>query len=598
MNIDMADGLARYGGLVAAIIGLSWMIWQMSAKGESPGEDSDAYRQQWKFLGYSWGIFALPGVLSLVFMSLAQGKTGTRGIITSFLVGLVIPLFIASLESQASIKRSRHGSLHLARYASISLSALGISLLFMGIVTNFYGVGADDLWLGFVIGNSLGIVTLKLSATLILSKTYQIMTHRMESVFLLVNGAILATILAAHHFPRATRVNAYFPLFMLMGIFLAVLIATVPAMLKKEKEMMNTLPGILAIFLAVFMGISLFLVMRLNLRIDYNYPLIAGAITSVIFIVTLYGSGTSISGVDLSAGALCSLLLLGGLWFSFKWSLGLGMAVYVLGLLSVTSLLSAFAPIEPLLTDNKDSMKTPHQDRDVLALGLEEKEEAPTVEVAATYRPPLWAGIFLRAISLAGLAGMILVLFRVFIQKSPLLTLGIDITNGDTITALLAGVLLSLSFEGFNLKGSSVFRPQASGSIKDGILLFSFSVIVSVMVLLSSGIFFRLEGLGALILGLSIPAIIGVFTFFSQKVDRGLYRASLSPMWIATAAYANFLVYYKDVPDQLTRIHKQQLVVGMILLIIVVYFLAHYQNRGKDKVAKNPDPLANPPGTD
>lgn len=113
-------------------------------------------------------------------------------------------------------------------------------------------------------------------------------------------------------------------------------------------------------------------------------------------------------------------------------------------------------------------------------------------------------------------------------------------------------------------------------------MLFIFSLIALVAVMLSVGVLFRLEGLSAFVLGLSIPSLLGVMAFFAQKIDRGLYRASLSPLWVAGAAYSVFLVQYADVPDQLTRLHKQQIAVGMILLIIVVYFLAHYQNRGKD----------------
>ena len=586
MNIDMADGLARYGSLVAAIIGLTWMIWQMSAKGDPTGDKSEESRQQLKFLGYSWSIFAVPAAVSLISILVAQAKSGTRGILASLITGMFITLFIASLETQASKKRAHDKSLHLTSFAGLPLAAIGISLLFMGVVTNFYGVNADGLWLGFIIGTALGLTILKLCSTLILYKPYQLMSRRIESSFLLVDSVIIATIMAAHHFTKV-KVNAYLPLFILMGIFLALLISTVLVVLKPNKKVMNALPGTLAAFLAIFLGICLFLVLRLNLKIDYNYPLIAGAITSVIFIVVLYGSATSVRGVDMSAGALCSLLLTGGLWFSYKWSQGLGMATYSIGLLSASALLLPFAGVEPDLQENQPEDTSKHPDRDVLTQGIEPDEETSTVKAASTYRPPLWGATFLRAISLAGLAVLLLVLFRVFIQKSPLLSNGIDLTSGDTITALLVGVLLSLSFEGFNLKGSNIFQePRMPGTLKDGLLIFTFSVIVGVLVLLSTGIFFRLDGMGALILGMSIPAILGVFVFFSQKVDRGLFRASTSPLWIGAAAYANFLVQYKDVPDQLTRLHKQQLVVGMILLIIVVYFLAHYQNRGKDKTAK------------
>jgi MFS family permease len=571
MNLDMADSLARYGGLAAAVIGLLWMIWQMSGKGEGTPADEEEGRRQMKFLGYCWALFALPAIAAIGAMALSPARTGTRGVIASLLTGCFLPLFIVSLESQAIKKRHPSGTFSLSRFASLPLAGLGISLFVIGTLAGIYGIGADSLWLSFIIGSGLGLFIIRLSCGRPAHPAMENLAGKMESIFLLVNSTLVATIMASHHFTKI-KLNAFLPLFLLMGIFLALLVTAAFVSVKPGKKTMDLLPGSLALFLAIFLGVSLFLVMRMKLEIAYNYPIIAGAIIAVAYVVVLYGSATSVKGIDLSAGALSCLLLVGGMWFSFKWGLGLGVSLFCLGMLSVTSVLLPYSGLEPLLKN---------REKDLLVEGDSPAPPTPegeNGEDGGEDRP--WAGIFQRAVTHCGFFLLLAGLFRVLIQKTDLLTQGADIAFGDTPVALFLGVLISLSFEGFNLTTDSLHHPGRELCLKDGMLRFLFAMIAVVGVVLSIGIFYRLEGLAAFVLGLSIPALIGVFSFFSQKSDNGLFRSSLSTLWIAAAAYTNFLYAYRDVPDQLTRLSKQQITVGMILLIMVIYFLAHYQNRG------------------
>ena len=105
MNLEMAKQLVWYGGMIAAIMGLIWVIWQMSQKGEHPPEDSNEHVYQRKFLGISWSMFLLPAVLILVVMGLTPGRTGARGALASLLLGILTTLFLASLESQVLRKK-------------------------------------------------------------------------------------------------------------------------------------------------------------------------------------------------------------------------------------------------------------------------------------------------------------------------------------------------------------------------------------------------------------------------------------------------------------------------------------------------------------
>lgn len=572
MDKALAATFTSYGGFITAIIGLSWMIWSMSGKEEAQTE-SEVNKKQLKYLGIVWTIFVIVAVVSFIAIGMAVKKTGVRGAIASFLVGVFVPVFIASLKTQALKKAHNSDALLLTKFAAIPLAGIGMSLLFAWFVTSFYGIQAVNLWLGFIIGTSIGAFAVKLTANLILSRAYVFASKTIESTFLIVNCFLTATILAVHHFTKV-QVNSFIPVFMMTGLFVVILVCTAPVVVKPDKKIMKILPAILAAFLALFLGITLFLVLRMNLKADINYPIIAGAITSIVFIISLYGSAQGVKGVDLSIGALGSLIIVGGMWFSYKWAHSLGIIFYSVGAVSVAGIMIPFYALENFRREKQELTETAEVKKDALMEGAEQVDENASIMPAA---------LFMRAIALVGLVTLLWGLFRVYLYNKEILGRAVNIGYGDVGTALFVGILVSLCFEGFNLQGPNIFQPSSEGSLKHGVLLFTGSIIAGVLILLSVGLFYRLTGLAAFILGLSIPALLGVFSFFAQKTDKGLYRASLSTLWIAAAAYANFLTKYRDVPDQLTRFQKQEVAVGMILLIIVVYFMAHYQNRGKEE---------------
>lgn len=607
MSVELANRLAWYGGMISSIIGLAWIIWQMSSRGEQPSEDSSDRKYQRKFIGIAWAVFLLPAIILIFLLGISTKGTAARGAYGSLLVGLFMPLFLATLESHISRKIRDDAIIPLARFSSMPLAAIGISLFFMGFISFIYGIRADNLWLCFIIGCALGALILRIASNLINQAHYEIMAGRMEASLFIVCSTVVAVIMAGHHFDTL-KANAYLPIYMLMGIFLALLLVTVPVVLKPGKKTMDYIPGQMAIFLSIFLGICFFLVLRMNLKTDYNYPIIAGAITSVVLVVILYGSSGSVKGVDLSAGAMAALILAGGIWFSYKWGLGFGITLYSIGILSLAVILlpyksiesyflekealaegvgRPFAPVEgdPLMEGQK---KSEAGDESKAEASQEDKSKSGDAGAnkALAGGDLTWAGLFLRGITVAGVAVVILGLIRVLIQKSALLDEGIDLSSGDIIAALLMGVLAALCFEGFNLFGSNIFRREEEGTYKNGVFIFVLAALGAAVIPFAMLVFYRLNGLGAFVTGISITALIGVFTYFSQKKDTGLYRGSLSPLWIALAAYSCFLIKFADLPEKLTRLQKEQICVGLILIVIAIYFLAHYKNRKADKGAE------------
>jgi hypothetical protein len=574
MNLELAKSYAWYGGVIAAIIGLIWVIWQMTQKEENTAAEQHVdYRRVLEIL---WGIALIPTAVILILISISQEGSGIKGILASILAGIVIPILLFSMDIYM-VKRTRNVKPQsFTTFISLPLAGLGLSLLFIGFVVFFFGIRAYNIWISFIIGSALSLFVLRILSTMMLSSVYENSSGKMESIFFIVQAFLVSIIMAGHHFP-ATSTNAYFPLLLLMVVFISLLVSTIPFFLKPGKSTMSILPSHLAVFLGIFIGLSLFLVLRMNLEDKYLYPIITGSMTSCILIILTYGSVSATKKVDLSTGVMGTLLLLGGLWLSFRWTMGFGMTLFGAGLISIASVLIPYKSFE--MSGNSDRVLT-SSTRDLLMEGVEGDEE--TAENRQDVPPPgeehTWANLFLRGITLAGLVVIITGLFRVLVQRSFMLTLGLDIAYADNLLALFLGVITPLCFEGLNLTGRNIFLPQTKGNLKHAAGLIIFSLVISVSLLYTIGIIFRLEGLGAFVLGLVISSLFGVYTFFAQRKEKGLFRAAFSPLWIALAAYSINLIKYADVPEQLTRIAKQQIMVGMLLLVIIVYFWTYYKN--------------------
>ena len=594
MNLNLANQLVWGGGIISAIIGLIVMISYMTGKGEQAPSDSEESKCQKSFLGSTWSIFLIFAIIIFIFIGLSPAKKGTRGALVSVLVGCFIPLFLASMESIALKKWQENKSILLIQHSSLSVGGIGISLLYMGFVSVFYGIKAVNLWISFIIGVAIGLYLIRLMANLVKYPRYDGVASRIEVVMLLIIATIISTIMAGYHFTHNIT-YAYFPIIMLMALYMVTLICSAPFVRKKDTNIINTISLQIVIFLILFLGFIIFLVHKLHIKVDYTYPIICGAVSSVIFIVMLHSSASTIKGVDLSNGAFGILLLLGGIWSSYKWGLGFGMTLYSMGLLSIGTIIVPHCSLESRVIDkdrkpDEDPLKP--SEKDMLLEGdktensskKSNKKNEKSDKITNIYNPVLdskltWPRLFTRGIGLAGLAAVLMGMFRIIIQSTPLLSYGIDISTGDVSIAFLLGIFIPLFFEGFNLSGPGIFFADKREGFTGGLWRFLASLFILSTALFSVGMLFKLEGLGAFLLGLAIPSLLGVFAFFSQKICRGIFRASNMALWIAAPALTFFLVNFKDIPDKLTRANKQQIVFFLIILVILVFLLTHFFNK-------------------
>ncbi len=602
MNQNLANQLLWSGGIVSAIIGLLIIIIYMAGKGEQIPADSDESKYQKNFLTTTWTVFIIFAAVIFVLINSAASKEGIKGAYASSVLGFFIPVFMASIEAIALKKWQEDKPALLLSFTAIPVGTIGISLLYIGFVTLFYGIKAVNLWVAFIIGAALGLYLIRLASNMTNNRRYEDIASRVELIMLLIIATICCTIMASYHFSTHI-INAYVPFILLMSLYLITLLCSLPFTIKKDTNITNTISLQLVIFIVLFLGFLVFLIHKLNLKVDYTYPIICGAVTGIIFIVMLHSSSNTIKGVDLSNGAFAVLLLLGGIWSSYKWGLGLGMTLYSMGLLSIGSVLVPQNSLESRIIPEKDPAKRKDlplqpQERDVLLEGIGNvvSEDAKSkVDNKGTSKKEIynsnyekilsWPKLFSRGLGLAGLAVILPGLFRIVIQSSSLLEYGIDITIGDVTTAFLLGIFTPLFFEGFNLGGPGILPNEKCEKLPGNLLRYFAALFLLAAIIVVTGLLFKLDGIAAFLLGLTVPALLGVFSFFSQKTDRGLYRASNWALWIAAPALTFFLVKFQDLPDKLTRANKQHIVMISILLVIILFFVSQFFNRKKEQGA-------------
>lgn len=602
MNQAMAENIAWVGGLAGTIIGLIMMIAQVISKGESLPENSKESKCQKSFLLTSWVLFFIVMIIGIVMIKISPARTGMRGAYATGIAAMFIPVFLASMESLTLRKKTGKDKVLLFVFASLPAGGIGLSLLLAGFISVFYGIKAFNLWTAFIIGSALGLYILRLSSTLVKFSRYESIAGKMETVMYMVMALVCAVIMAGYHFPNE-GVKIYLPILLGISIFIISLISISPFKCDKKTGILEILPYQITIFLVLYLGCAIFLISRLAISYDYLNPIICGAVTSALLIILLFNSSSEVKGVDLSLGALSVLLFIGGIWLSFKWSMGFGITLYAMSLLSVASIIvphKSFETVYAKLSIKSHKKPAAPENKDILLEG--EAEPAATKEIVKNVNPEknenknesmnediddnlTWAKLFTSGINVIGMAAVLVCIHRVLIQSTNLLNMGIDITSWDISIALLLGVFIPLFFEGFNLAGPNIFFIEKEEGLPSGLWRFAAAVIVTGVTLFCIGIFFGLQGMGAFVLGLSISAVLSVFAFFSQKITKGIYRASHSPLWIAAAGAVLCLSKYKDLPYKFTRSNKQELIIILAIAADIIYIISFYYNKRKQKAS-------------
>jgi hypothetical protein len=597
MNESLARQIIWYGGMLSAIIGLLITIIQISSKGEPMPEDSEENKNQKTFLSSIWIIMVITGIMTAVSCSLFPAKTGIRGAYLSGIAGFFIPIFLVSMDCLALKKIRVKNIASLIMLSSIPLGGIGMGLLFMGFVISFYGIRAENLWIAFIAGLGLSLFLVRLAADVLQFGRYQASSSKIESVMYLVMATIISTVLAVYHLKGTITTEVFLPVILLVSVFLVTLICSTFFGYKKNQDIMKILPAQLALYIILYLGLVVTIINKMAINVEYSYPIICGVITSMVLIITVFNSSTGVKGVDLASGAFTVLLIISGVWFSYKWGSGYGITLYTLGLLSLAGILAPHKTFETIIvslskngTNDKPGTE-PEQPsgRDSLFSGLSDNKETDIAKPEKAvykniYDVPVdkkltWAGLFVKTISFAGLFAILSGIFQIFVNSSIGNDKIIDLTVGDITIALMFGLFLPLVVEGFNLTGPNIFHIDKKEGIWGIIWRFvAVSAVIKILVF-TLGVIFKVEGLGAFITGLSAIALLGLFSYISQKHDKGLFRFSFSPAWITVAASMLYWKYMVETADKFTRANKQSIVIAVMLIVAIVYCIAYFSNK-------------------
>ncbi|MCE1248129.1 MAG: hypothetical protein LWY06_15930 [Firmicutes bacterium] len=597
MNESLARQIIWYGGMLSAIIGLLITIIQISLKGETPPEDSEESRSQKSFLSSIWVVMIITGILTVIASGFFPAKTGIRGAYISGIAGFFIPVFLVSMDCLALKKKREKDVSSLIMLSSVPLGGIGMSLLFMAFVISFYGIRAENLWIAFIAGGGFGLFLIRLAADLVQFGRYQTSSAKIESIMYMVFAVITATMMSVWHMQKTVSIEVFMPVILLVSIFLVTLITSALFGYKKNQDIMKILPAQLALYIILYLGFVVFIINKLVLDVGYSYPIICGVITSVILIIMVHNSSQSIKGVDLATGAFAVLLLISGLWFSYKWCNGYGITLYALGLMSVAGILVPHKTFETLMIklgnktepEKAEGKLLQPEERDLLLNGMASNgntntKDKDTGDYKNVYDVPVdkkltWPGLFIKVINFAGLFAIISGIFQVFLYSSVGADNIVDLGMGDVTIALLFGLFLPIVFEGFNLNGPNLFYMDKKEGMPGVLWRFiAIGAIIKVMVF-TMGVIFRVEGIAGFILGLSAVALLALFSYIAQKQDKGMFRFAFSPAWITVAASMMYWKYLIEMADKFTRANKQSIVMGVMVLVAIIYCVSYYANR-------------------
>lgn len=548
MDLQQLKLLGWYSGLSSITLTLIWIIIHFLAGGkkESP-EDS-----KWKpyFHGLAYMLIICAAVIAAGLKYCPSG-TGGRGAIAAFIAGFILPAFAILIES-LSIGRERGAAESASGKAwapAISLSpivVLGTGLFILGAGTKFYGIGAVTLWYSFLLGLAIGMPLLKVGASrfgvsdLAMEKASQI-----EGASFVLISIVFSFLMCGYHFWQEVT-GAWLTLYFAFGIFLAWFVSTLPIMVNKEKPNQGNLLLQFIIFIIVFLGIAYYVNTMLINNLAYFYPVIIGIISALLASGLACTSASKKEG-DFTASVLSMLIFLGAVWAGFKLAKGYGISLVALGLISTLGVLNPYKNLE----------------------FFAKKEE--------TGKPALF-NLFYDAILLIGVAGMLIVGWRIFLQGSGLAYQYVDLSNGNIAVALLLGIIAPLLFQRWRTK----LLGNPGKNIVSGWLSYILLTIVKFTFLFFMIILFKTEGLSAFIFGICASALMGLVSL-GKKEFLQVFSASFSSAWVVLITSAMLAIKYFDKLESFTRKLKMEILIAAIVIGILVELISKILPGGKEK---------------
>lgn len=547
MDLQQLKLLGWYSGLSSIALTLIWIIIHFLAGGKKESPEDRKWRPY--FLGLSCMLIICAAVIAAGLKYIPSG-TGGRGAVAAFIAGFILPAFVMLLESlsvgqERGAAESASGKVWAPALSLSPVAVLGIGLFILGAGTKFYGIGAVTLWYSFLLGLAIGMPLLKVGAQrfgvseLAVEKASQI-----EGASFVLISIVFSFLMCGYHFWQEVT-GAWLTLYFAFGIFLAWFIATLPVMLNKEKPNQFNLLLQFIIFIIVFLGIAYYVNTRLINNLAYFYPVIIGIISAVLASGLACASASKKDG-DFTTSILSMVIFTGAVWAGFKLAKGYGISLVAMGLISTLGLLNPYKNME----------------------FFKKKEE--------NGKPALF-NIFYNAVLLIGVAGLLIVGWRIFLQGSGLAFQYVDISNGNIAVALLLGIISPLLFQRWKTQcyskpGENIVSGWLSYIIF-GPAIFSFLFLMIIL--------FKTEGLSAFIFGICASALMGLVSI-GKKEFLQVFGASFSSLWVILIASAMLAIKYFDKLESFTRKQKIEVLIGVIVIGIIVELASKVLPGGKE----------------
>jgi hypothetical protein len=272
-------------------------------------------------------------------------------------------------------------------------------------------------------------------------------------------------------------------------------------------------------------------------REDNLLPAMAAGFLGALLVFTLIAgneSRTEEGATDSLSAAVSVLALVGLSWIGFKLMMGLGMAIVACGFLAAW----------PAAT----------------ALGV----AAPT---------RLGVPVPQRFTTLAGASLGLLAAFKVYQEAGDMALTGIDISDGNVLVSLAAGLILPVVLESVFGRRASVALDAPRMPLLDALARFVGVAAVALAALLCVGLFAGIEGVGVLALGLGLWGWMAAGAMAGTGREDGFATFRSLPAALLTASLAIVALPLKVHLADVTRVQKMEVAVAILAIAALIVLL-------------------------
>lgn len=491
-----------------------------------------------KFISDIWK-FKLAWLILLAIMFLfVPPHTGKRSVFFFFVAGSFIYTitfalyYINNMVKKSYIEKPNPQIIFFN--AGIIRSTVLIVVAFF-LMQKMCGIRSVFIWASFAAGLASDALLLVLASKKLGGDNEIInIAKSMQQSFYYHMAAIAAVMLGLYHFsPALTGVWAagYIIAFSLCA-------ALVFNFIMRVETRQAAYDIFYALFIAVFLGGSYFIVTSLIKNINYFYCIAGGAISAFI-IMALFLRNADNKFIN---AALSALILIGNLWISFKFAAGFGLSLCAIGFLT------SIYVLQPLY------------------IYKEETEMKVGVKV----------------LEAAGLFFVLVLLARLFMQVSGLYSEGISLSSGYFIVGLALGLFLPIFVEADALLNPYKSDVEKPSSIYIMALNYIILFILAKLAVGAIFIFLGIEPVFSALMGISMAALVAFVYMFKNKAEDAIWNTSLGSLWALLGLIAFMAYPYSDILGDLSRMQKIGMIVTVLMVVLAVYLWV-----GRKAIEKN-----------